>query len=97
MSIAMTYGLPVRRIDDPLVDMAEKHFTDMTASGAPGKYFVNILPALKHVPDWVPGIPFKQAARKIRERMFKMIEEPYQGALELMVCPNFNADLVSLY
>ncbi len=82
----MTYGLPVRRAHDPVVEMTEKYFRDLTAAAAPGKYLVNVIPVLKHVPDWMPGAAFKKAAQEIREKMYQTIELPYEGTLKIMVC-----------
>ncbi len=65
--------------------MAEEYFTDLTAAGAPGKYLVNVIPMLKHVPDWMPGATFKKAAQKIRKQMFETMELPYEGTLKIMV------------
>lgn len=84
--MAIVYGLPIQRINDPLVDMVEEYFTAMMGAAAPGKYFVNIIPALKHVLDWMPGTTFKKAAEQIWQQMFNIIELPYQGALKLTVC-----------
>lgn len=83
----MTYGLPIRRVHDPLIDKAEKYLTSLTAAVAPGKYLVNVLPVLKYVPDWMPGATFKKEARETREQMIEMIELPYQETLKLMVRP----------
>lgn len=65
--------------------MAEEYFATLMGAAAPGKYFVNILPVLKHIPDWMPGATFKQAAREIRQKTSNIIEFPYQEALKLMV------------
>ena len=81
----MTYGLPVRRTQDALVDMSESLFTAMATAAAPGKYLVNIIPVLKHIPGWIPGVTFKKAGQKIREQMFQIIELPYHRTLISMV------------
>lgn len=81
----MTYGLPVQRINDPLVEFAESVFAAITSAGAPGKYLVNLVPPLKYVPEWMPGAGFKKYARVVREQVYKLMEEPYQATLKNMV------------
>jgi len=84
LSIAMTYGLPVRRTQEPLIDLSESFFTASAAAAAPGKYLVNILPVLKHIPGWIPGVTFKKVAQKIREQMYQITEQPYHQTLKSM-------------
>lgn len=84
-STSITYGLPVQRQHDSLVQLAGQVFADMTASGAPGKYLVNIISSLRHLPEWMPGAGFKQAARELRLQMRQLMEEPYQATLKTLV------------
>lgn len=81
----MTYGLPVRRTHDPLVEMAGKCFAESMTAAAPGTYLVNVLPILKYMPGWVPGVTFKRVGAQIREQILRVIEEPYHGTLKNMV------------
>lgn len=78
----MTYGLPVQRTHDPLVEKAEKYFTTALTAAAPGTYLVNVLPIMKYMPGWVPGVRFKKVGAKIREQLLQMVEEPYYNTLK---------------
>lgn len=87
--MSITYGIPVRRTNDPQVILSDDVFTTMSGAAAPGKYLVNVLPILKYVPEWVPGATFQKVARGIRERADQAKEEPYQHALNCMVSPPY--------
>ncbi|KAF5346729.1 hypothetical protein D9756_010405 [Leucocoprinus leucothites] len=78
MALSMTYGLPVKRNHEPLVKLSEDAFHCAVLAAAPGGYWVNILPFLQHIPDWVPGIPFKKDAQRFREQLSRVLEEPFQ-------------------
>ncbi|KAF9449666.1 cytochrome P450 [Macrolepiota fuliginosa MF-IS2] len=78
-STSLTYGLPTRRHKDPLVFLAEDVFATMAAAGSPGKYLVNLITPLKHVPEWMPGANFKRVARKLHDEALKLMEEPFQA------------------
>ncbi|KAF9445054.1 cytochrome P450 [Macrolepiota fuliginosa MF-IS2] len=77
-STSLTYGLPIHCHGDPLVLFAEDVFTKLALAGAPGKYLVNLIPQLKHIPDWMPGTDFKRAAHEAHDQAARLLEEPFQ-------------------
>jgi hypothetical protein len=81
----MTYGLPVKTRHDQLAQFAEKAFSDLNVVSAPGKYFVNAIPQLRHLPDWFPGTAFKEDGRRVMQQINKVREETYQATLNAMV------------
>ena len=85
LSTSLTYGLPVQRQNDPVVRFAEETFALSTGTVAPGKYYVNVFPILRHIPEWMPGSGFKQEAKEIKKMLDRVTEEPYQKTLEMMV------------
>ncbi len=84
----MTYGLPVQRVHDPFVAKSEKCFAGLSAASSTGKYLINVLPVLKYVPGWVPGVAFKKAGAQIRELALQLIKEPYNSTLKNTVGSN---------
>lgn len=82
----MTYGLPVQRQRDPLILFAEKALGGSAAAASPGRFFVNIIPWLRYIPDWMPGAGFKRLGKEIMKDLVQLREEPYQDALRLIVC-----------
>ncbi|KAF9449659.1 cytochrome P450 [Macrolepiota fuliginosa MF-IS2] len=78
---SITYGLPIRRSHDPTVEFSEKAFSILTEAATPGRFVVDIMPSLKHVPEWVPGASFKILAREWRAILLRVRDEPYQATL----------------
>ena len=51
----LAYGLDIQKKDDPHVTDAEALLRMLTKSSIQGSYLVNSVPALKWVPEWMPG------------------------------------------
>ncbi|KAJ7101265.1 cytochrome P450 [Mycena belliarum] len=75
MSVA--YGIEVKPKDDPYVLLAHKALRTFSAAGVPGKYLVDSLPWLKHLPAWLPGAGFKRQAREWRKLSQAMRDVPF--------------------
>ncbi|KAJ3568619.1 hypothetical protein NP233_g5596 [Leucocoprinus birnbaumii] len=84
IAVSITYGLPIQRKRDPLVRFSEETFAQSTATAAPGRFLVNIIPALRHVPDWMPGASFKQMAKSLRADLIKILDEPFNATVKMM-------------
>ncbi|KAF9552395.1 cytochrome P450, partial [Agrocybe pediades] len=54
-AISMAYGLPVQQRDDPYVDLAERSTNSLNRAVLPGNFLINIIPALRYVPEFFPG------------------------------------------
>lgn len=85
ISLSMTYGLPVQRIDDPFIRSVATTFSRMGEAASAGKYLVNVIPVLKYVPEWVPGAGFKREARELREEMKRLMDVPFRKVQQIMV------------
>jgi cytochrome P450 len=76
-----TYGYNVEpHKNDPLVDLVDEAMEQFGAAIVPGKWAVDILPFLKHAPDWLPGTGFKKTARAWKKTLTDVIEIPFQYA-----------------
>ncbi|KAF8259814.1 CyP450 monooxygenase [Lactarius quietus] len=62
----IAYGLDIRTSDDPYLKRAEECLKIIDQAGNPGSFLVDIFPALKYVPEWMPGASFKRKAREWR-------------------------------
>jgi hypothetical protein len=51
----------------------------------PGTFLVDVIPALKYVPDWLPGASFKRMAKKWRRLAIAMRDIPYENAKQEIV------------
>lgn len=97
VTLSLTYGLPVRRFNDPLVRESKEVFETANATALPGKYLVNQLPWLQHIPDWMPFTGFKEDGRQIRRQLLNLMERPFNESLKRMVSWISFRDFFALY
>ncbi|KAF7328135.1 Cytochrome P450 [Mycena venus] len=81
MSIA--YGIDCTP-GDPYILGAERALEAMRSAAVPGKFLVDIIPALKHIPNWFPGATFKRQAADWKRQVQNMVEAPFQFAKSLV-------------
>ncbi|KAF8507550.1 cytochrome P450, partial [Gautieria morchelliformis] len=65
---------------DPYIAIAEKALDAITFAINPGAFLVDVLPILKHVPEWFPGAGFKRKARIWRKSLTDMNVVPFEAA-----------------
>jgi len=83
MSVA--YGISVNESDDPYILNAEEALNGLAEAGIPGTFLVDLIPILKHVPDWFPGARFKRKASHWRRVNADVAEKPFRFVAEQMV------------
>ncbi|KAL1702026.1 cytochrome P450 [Schizophyllum commune] len=76
--LGITYGLNIRTKDDPHVLTAEAAMRSFSLTSNQGAYLVNSVPALKYVPEWVPGADFKRQAREWKAEARYMVDKPFE-------------------
>jgi hypothetical protein len=52
----------------------------------PGAFLVDIIPILKHVPEWFPGAKFHSKAATMRKHAARIRNTTFAATEELMVC-----------
>ncbi|KIJ29550.1 hypothetical protein M422DRAFT_269085 [Sphaerobolus stellatus SS14] len=65
-------------MNDPYIRITEEAMKALGEAGIPGTFFVDMLPWMKYIPEWVPGASFKRKARVWRKALTDMSEVPYQ-------------------
>ncbi|KII84574.1 hypothetical protein PLICRDRAFT_179390 [Plicaturopsis crispa FD-325 SS-3] len=73
--IDIAYGIKVQPDNDPYVRTADLAMEALSEAGSPGAFYVESLPFLKYVPEWMPGAGFKRKAREwhmIADDMFNI-------------------------
>jgi hypothetical protein len=83
--LSLAYGLPIKRVNDPWIALAEAGMHCLTAAAVPGKYAVDVIPALKYLPEWFPGAGFQKEAREWKATFTRMFEEPFKYVKKTMV------------
>jgi hypothetical protein len=65
-------------------------FEEVIAAVGTGKFLINLVSSLcQDIPEWMPGAGFKKTARHLRLRLERLVEEPCQEVLELLVSLRF--------
>ncbi|KAI5118227.1 hypothetical protein M0805_000723 [Coniferiporia weirii] len=76
--LKISYGYTTTpRDSDPLVDLADASLSVFSDSIVPGKWVVDTFPFLRFIPDWVPGMGFKETAREWNKVTMDFINKPY--------------------
>jgi len=76
----IVYGKELQGENDPymaLVDMIVPAFIE---AAIPGKFLVDILPALKYIPACVPGAGFQRKAAQLSKAVVKYHDDPWNEA-----------------
>ena len=82
----MTYGFPVQRSYDPIVHRVEQAMTYGAFAASPGTFLVNVIPQLRHIPEWMPGANFKKFGRELGKALVELRDGPFRSSLESIVC-----------
>ncbi|KAJ5594389.1 uncharacterized protein N7459_000597 [Penicillium hispanicum] len=76
--LKIIYGYNIQpHSEDPLVALADLALQQFSHALVPGVWLVDIIPALKYVPEWFPGAGFQKTARYYRETVTKAAEDPF--------------------
>ncbi|KAI5888178.1 cytochrome P450 [Schizophyllum commune H4-8] len=94
--IDMAYGFAPESENDPFIALSEAVAKAVLNAITPGRYLVNMIPALKYVPVWLPGARFKRDALRWRDQNNIMIEESYARVKEQIVSDSAAPSLVSV-
>ncbi|KAG8407885.1 hypothetical protein J3458_020195 [Metarhizium acridum] len=83
--LRVTYGYTITKAEkDPLIELIELSASQLGLALVPGAWAVDIVPALKYLPDWFPGAGFKQTAKEFSKVAQKMANVPYEFVLSQM-------------
>ncbi|KAF9002579.1 cytochrome P450 [Cyathus striatus] len=65
--MASGYGLEVKDKNNRFVSMAEEALEGLSEAGIPGRFVVDLVPLLKHIPFWIPGAGFLKFAAHMKQ------------------------------
>ncbi|PPR03343.1 hypothetical protein CVT24_012583 [Panaeolus cyanescens] len=75
--MSSTYGLSISSKSSKYINLSREAIDPVVPALVPGTYLVDVIPALKYVPDWFPGAKFKRIARENRKMAMKVREVPF--------------------
>ena len=85
IAMSLAYGYEIAEANDRYVAIAEDAISKAVASVLPGARLVNVVPALRHLPAWLPGMGFKRHAREVARLTDDMVNLPFAFVKEEMV------------
>ncbi|TFK89339.1 cytochrome P450 [Polyporus arcularius HHB13444] len=80
--LRVVYGITTSSLDDELIAVVEEAQVISNKAYTPGKYLVELLPFLRHIPAWVPGAQFKRDAIEWNVTMQATRNKPFDVAVE---------------
>ncbi|KAI0638607.1 CyP450 monooxygenase [Trametes polyzona] len=80
--MGIAYGLQIGGDDDKYVKIAKKAMDVFDNFMVPGRFMVESLPFLRHIPSWFPGAGFKRQAALWRKDVFALRHVPFEAAEE---------------
>ncbi|KZT71079.1 cytochrome P450 [Daedalea quercina L-15889] len=84
IAFQITHGHAVESFDDPLVRVAEQCTHEFSFLASPGAYLVDLIPALRYLPAWLPGNGWKRKVHEWRENAERLRDAPYDFVRERM-------------
>lgn len=79
------YGLKIAEENDPYIHLAKRAMDGFIECSVPGTFLVDMIPALKYVPDWMPGTGWKKLAKYFKDISYRSKKDPWDNVLEKMV------------
>lgn len=92
------YDMDIKGLDDEYLLLAQEAVLGTIQSRLPGTYWIEFFPFFKHIPSWVPGAKFKQAAEHYRPYVEAMRNKPFdvvkQAVANGSASPSIAASLI---
>ena len=85
VAISLAYGFKIEDRKDPFIESSRRAFQTALDATLPGAFLVDVMPWLKHVPEWVPGAGFQKKAKAWRKLQEGFRELPFAEALNSLV------------
>ncbi|EJD37779.1 cytochrome P450 [Auricularia subglabra TFB-10046 SS5] len=93
--MSITYGMDSQIKDDPYIQLGEESLQIASRAGAQGAYLVDVLPFLKYLPEWLPGMGFKRQARIWKATQLRARDEPVDFVKEQLASGNARRSMTS--
>ncbi|QLI73086.1 Multifunctional cytochrome P450 monooxygenase af510 [Metarhizium brunneum] len=94
--LKITYGYSTNHdTTDPLVDLISHVMLAFSHALQPFYWLVDIIPAISYLPDWLPGMGFKEIARRTHKMSDLMVDVPYSFVLRQMRSGSYLPSYVS--
>ncbi|TFK38145.1 cytochrome P450 [Crucibulum laeve] len=93
--LSTAYGIKIQVEDDPYVQLSEAALKCEVVAAEWGYYLVDVFPALRHLPSWLPGMTFKRQAKEWKRLSVAMLEVPFEYAKKSVMNGTANPSIAS--
>ena len=83
--LLVVYGKKISGMDNEYVLYAQKAGESFSQALAPGAYWVEFFPFLRHIPSWFPGTSARKLADKYLPYVLYVRDKPYGEVKEALV------------
>lgn len=80
------YSIDVKDENDVYVGISEEAVAGAAEGLVPGRFLVEVLPFLRHIPPWFPGAASQRLWAKWRAAAHRLKNVPFEHAKTKMVC-----------
>ena len=84
--LQVVYGIKPKTLNDQYFARVERMADVAEEITVPGRFPVEAVPALRHLPSWFPGGRFKKWAREAKHDITDTVDALYNAAKLAMVC-----------
>ena len=85
--LRIVYGIEINSPSDEILVLEEQAMSAIKEAMTPGKYLVEALPFLRHLPAWFPGAGFKTKAEAYKKLIQETRNRPFDTASKTLVSP----------
>ncbi|KAF9076562.1 cytochrome P450 [Rhodocollybia butyracea] len=93
--LRISHGYEVQEHMDPLVGLANAATEQFSLATSTGQFLVDCIPALKHIPDWMPGADFKRKAKLWAATLVELVERPHNFVKQQIIAGTANISFTS--
>ncbi|SJL15059.1 related to cytochrome P450 CYP2 subfamily [Armillaria ostoyae] len=79
--LRIIYGYEMQEETDQFLELVDRASEYFALATTPGKFLVNSIPMIRHIPDWFPGAGFKQIAKEWRATIFDVVDRTHDHAV----------------
>ncbi|KAI0069255.1 cytochrome P450 [Artomyces pyxidatus] len=83
--LKLTYGYDVKDHDDPVLTNTYPATTQFSLVTIPGAYLVDLLPSLRYLPSWLPGMQWKRSVADYAEKSQTLANVPFTFAKQHLI------------
>lgn len=88
--LSITFGYEAEDDNDALLQLATHLIGEFDEVSTPGRYLVDMFPAIDRLPRWFPGLQFRRIAANMRKTQKEFLDRPYKFVRSQLVCAAFS-------